>query len=96
MDGENKERAGCQQDRDHTKTGRGNKVDGKTAYGFSFRSAIGIYRQAGTHSEESDELADDFLGNLCREWEREALNIAPVTRVVLLRTGIVLSTREEC
>lgn len=60
---------------------------------FLSGSAIGIYRQAGTHSEESDELADDFLGNLCREWEREALNIAPVTRVVLLRTGIVLSTR---
>jgi len=60
---------------------------------FLSGSAIGIYRQTGVHTEESDELADDFLGNLCREWEREALNIGPVTRVVLLRTGIVLSAR---
>lgn len=59
---------------------------------FLSGSAIGIYRQSGVYTEESDELADDFLGKLCIEWEREALIIAPVTRVVLLRTGIVLST----
>jgi uncharacterized protein (TIGR01777 family) len=35
----------------------------------------------------------DFLSRLAIEWEREAMTVAPVTRVVLLRTSLVL-TRE--
>jgi uncharacterized protein (TIGR01777 family) len=42
--------------------------------------------------EESDPVADDFLGETCRRWEAA---IAPVTalgkRLVIVRTGIVLS-----
>src|SRR5690606_39014129 len=33
----------------------------------------------------------DFLARVCMEWEREASAAADVTRVVLLRTGIVLA-----
>jgi uncharacterized protein len=33
----------------------------------------------------------DFLSTLAIEWEREAMAAAPVTRVVLLRTGVVLA-----
>ena len=44
--------------------------------------------------EESDPSANDFLGTTCKQWEE---NIHPVTglgkRLVILRTGIVLSKK---
>jgi len=53
-------------------------------------SAIGIYSSQGEHTEESVQFSDDFLGNVCRDWEAAAMK-SPV-RTVILRTGIVLST----
>ena len=58
-------------------------------------SAIGIY---GAHREdpvdESSTLGDDFLATVAREWEEStAPASAAGIRVVLLRTGIVLSSR---
>lgn len=53
-------------------------------------SAIGIYDAAGSHTEESQHFADDYMGRLCREWEKEALTAKDHTRVVIFRTGIVL------
>jgi uncharacterized protein (TIGR01777 family) len=53
-------------------------------------SAIGIYSTAGTHTEESIDLAHDFLGKVCRDWETEALSAAGSARVVIIRTGVVL------
>jgi uncharacterized protein (TIGR01777 family) len=54
-------------------------------------SAIGIY---GPHGDEDVTEAtppgDDFLSSLAQEWEAAALTAFPATRVVLLRTGIVL------
>jgi len=56
-------------------------------------SGIGYY---GTHDEqpltEDSPPGEDFLATLCQEWERAALDAASVTRVVLLRTGVVLGT----
>jgi uncharacterized protein (TIGR01777 family) len=60
---------------------------------FISGSAIGIYDTRNVHSEESSAFSDDFLGKLCRDWEAEALAAAGVTRVVLLRTGVVLSAK---
>ena len=57
---------------------------------FISTSAIGIYDSHGKHTEESTGLATDFLGNVCQAWEAEALAAAPYTRVVIIRTGIVL------
>jgi uncharacterized protein len=57
---------------------------------FISGSAVGIYKSLGTHTESSKELVDDFLGKLCQDWESEALNAKGKTRVVILRTGIVL------
>jgi uncharacterized protein (TIGR01777 family) len=55
-------------------------------------SAIGIY---GVRDDEAvtEETApgSDFLASVCREWEAEALEATAATRVVLLRTGVVLS-----
>ena len=59
---------------------------------FVSGSAVGFYGDRG--SEELDERSDageGFLASLCREWERAALDASsPRTRVVCLRTGIVL------
>lgn len=62
---------------------------------FISSSAVGYY---GHHEEENstEESApgDGFLGTLCKEWEAEAKKAeAAGTRVILLRTGIVLSSQ---
>jgi uncharacterized protein (TIGR01777 family) len=54
-------------------------------------SAIGIYGGRGDEAiTEKSPPGSTFLASLGREWEREALAAAAVTRVVLLRTGIAL------
>ena len=60
---------------------------------FISNSAVGIYNTRDLHTEESTGFADDFLGKLCRDWESEALTATEVTRVVLVRTGVVLSSK---
>ena len=55
-------------------------------------SAIGYY---GLHGDEplTEDAApgSDFLANVCRDWERAALETTSAARVVLLRTGLVLA-----
>lgn len=55
-------------------------------------SAIGYY---GNRSDEvlteSSPAGDGFLPDLCTEWEAAALAAGDATRVVVLRTGIVLT-----
>ena len=56
-------------------------------------SAIGWYGpDRGSIFTENDSPHDDFLGNTCKDWEE---SISPVSelgkRLVILRTGIVLS-----
>ncbi len=55
-------------------------------------SAVGYYGNRGDELITEDSTpADDFLARLCRDWERSARSAeAGGTRVVLLRTGIVL------
>jgi hypothetical protein len=58
---------------------------------FVNASAVGYYGSRG--DRELDETAppgDDFLARLCIDWEEAAREVAGVTRVTLLRTGIVL------
>lgn len=61
-------------------------------------SAIGYY---GAHLDdrtfdESSGPGDDFLGRVCADWEREAERAAQSgVRVVLVRTGVVLSKPEK-
>jgi uncharacterized protein len=67
---------------------------GQKPLAFLSGSAIGIYGPRGDEPvTEETPPGSDFLSRLAIEWEREALAVAPLTRVVLLRTGLVL-TRE--
>jgi uncharacterized protein len=58
---------------------------------FISASAVGYY---GPHGDEplTEEAppGSDFLATVCRDWEAEALRAPAGTRVVLLRTGLVL------
>ena len=61
---------------------------------FVSGSAIGFY---GAHEHasftESDNAGEGFSANLCADWEAEARRAeSEVTRLVLLRTGVVLDT----
>jgi uncharacterized protein (TIGR01777 family) len=54
-------------------------------------SGVGYYGDRGNEIVTEDTSAGhDFLAQLCVEWEREVLNVADLTRVVLLRNGVVL------
>ncbi len=58
---------------------------------FLSGSAIGFYGPHGDEAvTEESPAGNDFLASVCRDWETEALRAAGTTRVVLLRTGIVL------
>ena len=59
---------------------------------FVSGSAVGFYGDRGNEElNEDSEPGGDFLALLCREWEQAALDASSAnTRVVCLRTGIVL------
>ena len=57
---------------------------------FISASAIGWYGESGNRAVvETDRVGEDFLAAVCREWEAAA-DLATGTRVVKIRTGLVL------
>ena len=59
---------------------------------FISTSAIGIYNNVDIHTENSLKFENDFLSNLCQDWEMEA-NKAEITTVIL-RFSVVLDNNE--
>ena len=58
---------------------------------FVSASGIGYYGDRGDEIvTEGTPAGSDFLANLCVEWEREAEQASTVTRVAILRSGLVL------
>lgn len=58
---------------------------------FISTSAIGIYPPNLPSDESQRDLADDFLGRVAQDWEREALRAEEAgIRTVIFRFGIVL------
>ena len=53
-------------------------------------SAVGIYDERGKHTESNASYADDFIGSLCQDWEREAIEAQAHSRVLIGRVGVVL------
>jgi uncharacterized protein (TIGR01777 family) len=61
---------------------------------FVSASAVGYYGARGDEAlDESASTDGSFLSTLAVDWEAEALRAREAARVVLLRIGIVLSTR---
>lgn len=54
-------------------------------------SAIGYYGPSEEPVDETAPPGNDFLADVCRQWEAEAAKAADLTRLVILRTGVVLS-----
>tara|TARA_B100000700_G_C15024688_1_gene847544 strand:+ start:814 stop:1704 length:891 start_codon:yes stop_codon:yes gene_type:complete len=59
-------------------------------------SAIGVYgpRDDEPVSEEATPQTYDFAAELCQQWESIALSVQQYTRVVCLRTGVVLDSAQ--
>ena len=58
-------------------------------------SAVGIYgTQRSEALTEESPVGNDFLASVCAAWESAALAAGPMTRVVLLRSGVVLDRDE--
>jgi len=57
-------------------------------------SAVGFYGDTSIPGDESQPAGATFLADVCRLWEAEAERAGAVTRVALLRLGLVLD-REE-
>jgi uncharacterized protein (TIGR01777 family) len=54
-------------------------------------SAVGFYGNRGDERlTEDSSPGTDFLADVCRDWERIALEVATISRVVRVRTGVVL------
>lgn len=60
---------------------------------FISASAVGFYGDRGSQRlTESSSAGSGFLSDVAREWEQRALEASPTSRVVLLRTGMVLAS----
>jgi uncharacterized protein (TIGR01777 family) len=58
---------------------------------FVSGSAVGYYGPLGDDvATEDTPPGSDFLASVCVQWEAEARRAAPATRVVYVRTGLVL------
>ena len=59
---------------------------------FISASGIGFYGTPGDQPlTEESPAGSDFLATVCQQWERETSAAVGVARIVLLRTGVVLS-----
>ncbi len=58
-------------------------------------SAVGIYsNESNNHNDEESHIyGNDFLSQVCKEWENEALSVQEITNVTIIRLGLVLSEK---
>jgi len=54
-------------------------------------SAIGYYAPKRVQIDETDAAGDDFLAQVCQQWEAAQTKMAANRRLVLIRAGLVLS-----
>lgn len=58
---------------------------------FISTSAVGIYDNQRTHTEEDCQFSDDLLASICQDWEACALQAKELgIRTVIFRFGIIL------
>jgi len=63
---------------------------------FLSGSAIGYYGRQGQSivTEDEHQVNEEFTHTVCRKWERLALDANKVTRVCVMRTGVVMAKGE--
>jgi uncharacterized protein (TIGR01777 family) len=61
---------------------------------FISASAVGIYSDIGVNTESSFGYANDFMAQVCNDWEQAALEAKSITSVAIVRMGIVLDKKE--
>lgn len=54
---------------------------------------VNIYDNINVHDEFSLNFSNDFLGDMCKNWEKEAFKLTSKTRLCIFRTGLVLSDK---
>lgn len=57
---------------------------------FICASGVNIYPDGGVYTEEDTVISDGFLGEVCRDWELEAMHASAFTRALCFRFGMVL------
>ena len=60
---------------------------------FISTSAIGIYKNDKPYNENTQEYEENFLANLCKEWEAEALKAKDLNiRTLICRFGVIMGS----
>jgi len=54
---------------------------------------VNIYNSYDIHDEFSLNYSNDFLADMCKNWEKEAFKLNPKTRLCIFRTGLVMSDK---
>jgi uncharacterized protein (TIGR01777 family) len=62
---------------------------------FISASAIGIYKSGLTHSENSTNFSEDFVGQVVKQWENSSANLDLSIRKVIFRIGVVIGKESE-
>ena len=57
---------------------------------FICASAVGIYPEEGAHDEQSDAVAETFLGEVCLDWEAAAAKAQFACQTIMFRFGVIL------
>ncbi|MFA5326714.1 MAG: TIGR01777 family oxidoreductase [Prolixibacteraceae bacterium] len=57
---------------------------------FISASAVGIYKPNVSHTESSTLFADDFVGNVVKQWENASEDLDQTIRRIIFRIGIVI------
>jgi len=60
---------------------------------FLMTTLANIYDNLDVHDEFSLSFNDDFLADICKNWEKEAFKLNQKTRLCIFRTGFVLSDK---
>lgn len=62
---------------------------------FISASAIGIYIPDKMHTEDSKMFADNFVGEVVKQWENASKELSPKVRRVVFRIGLILGKESQ-
>lgn len=69
--------------------------ENKKPHTFISASAIGIYSLDETHRESSTSFANNFIGEVVKNWENASAQLSPTVRRIVFRIGLVLGKEAQ-